>query len=80
MSALLVIDVQNDFISGSLSVKNCPAQHDGAEVVPVINTLIDTAQFDVVVYSCDWHPKDHISFIENVHLRDMHQSSEVGVA
>ena len=32
ISALLVIDVQNDFISGSLSIKNCPAEQDGEEV------------------------------------------------
>ena len=32
MSALLVIDVQNDFISGSLAVVNCPAGEKGEEV------------------------------------------------
>ena len=30
--ALVIIDVQNDFISGSLSLSNCPAKHNGAEV------------------------------------------------
>ena len=32
MSALIVVDVQNDFISGSLAISNCPAQHNGEEV------------------------------------------------
>ena len=32
VSALLVIDVQNDFISGSLAVVNCPAGEDGGDV------------------------------------------------
>ena len=32
VSALLVIDVQNDFISGSLAITGCPAGQDGAEV------------------------------------------------
>ena len=32
VSALLVIDVQNDFISGSLAVVNCPAGEKGEEV------------------------------------------------
>ena len=32
VSALLVIDVQNDFISGSLAITNCPAKQDGEEV------------------------------------------------
>ena len=37
--ALLIIDVQNDFISGTLSLKSCPAGADGARVVPVSNRL-----------------------------------------
>ena len=32
VSALIVVDVQNDFISGSLAISNCPAKHDGEEV------------------------------------------------
>ena len=32
VSALLVIDVQNDFISGSLAITGCPAGQDGEEV------------------------------------------------
>ena len=27
-----MVDVQNDFISGSLAMSNCPAKHDGEEV------------------------------------------------
>jgi len=63
-SALLVIDVQNDFISGSLNIKNCPAGHDGEEVVPVVNQMRDS--FDTVIFSQDWHPSEHCSFVENV--------------
>lgn len=69
VSALLIIDVQNDFIDGSLALKNCPAKQNGAEVVPVINELINSNFFDVVAYSSDWHPTDHISFFDNLHLR-----------
>jgi hypothetical protein len=32
VSALLIIDVQNDFISGSLAISNCVAGQDGEEV------------------------------------------------
>ena len=32
MSALIIVDVQNDFISGSLSISDCPAKHNGEEV------------------------------------------------
>jgi nicotinamidase/pyrazinamidase len=53
--ALLVIDVQIDFCpGGALAVK------DGDEILPVINQLIP--QFEIVVYSRDWHPQNHISF------------------
>jgi nicotinamidase/pyrazinamidase len=53
-TALLVVDVQNDFAdpSGSLYVKG------GEEVVPVANGEIDRALAAgaLVVYTQDWHP------------------------
>jgi len=53
-TALIIIDVQNDFISGSL------ANPYGAQtIVPVINEMRDL--FDVVVISNDWHPMEHPS-------------------
>jgi nicotinamidase/pyrazinamidase len=53
--ALIIIDVQNDFCpSGKLAVAG------GDEVVPIINQL--AAQFDHVVLTQDWHPKNHSSF------------------
>lgn len=60
--ALLVIDVQNDFLErGSLAVEN------GDEIVPGIVELLDTRKYHwgAVAYSGDWHPKDHISFASN---------------
>ena len=57
--ALLVTDVQRDFLpGGSLAVKR------GEEVVPVLNAYIETARAAAVpVYaSRDWHPLDHCSF------------------
>lgn len=68
-SALIIVDVQNDFISGSLAIHHCPAGHRGEEVVPVINRLIESIPFELVVYSFDWHPSDHISFYENYNKR-----------
>lgn len=67
--ALVVVDVQNDFIDGSLALINGPAGQDGSEVVPVINKLLDTCKFDLVAYTLDWHPADHIGFHENLYLR-----------
>ncbi|CAF1140894.1 unnamed protein product [Didymodactylos carnosus] len=70
VNALIIVDVQNDFITGSLALKN------GEEVVPVINNLLKTIPFDVVVYTADWHPKNHISFYENIGLRKDEISSD----
>lgn len=54
-NALLVIDVQNDFLpGGSLEVK------DGDKIIPVINAI--QKHFDLVVATQDWHPADHESF------------------
>lgn len=54
-SALLVIDVQNDFCpGGALAVAH------GDAVVPVINRLAQ--KFETVVLTQDWHPAGHVSF------------------
>ena len=31
-SAFVIVDVQNDFISGSLAIINCPAKQNGEDV------------------------------------------------
>ncbi len=54
-TALLVIDVQNDFCSGGAL-----AVTDGDAVVAAANGLMQ--RFDVVVATRDWHPPDHCSF------------------
>lgn len=69
VNALIVVDVQNCFITGNLALSNSPAHQDGAEVVPIINNLIRTIPFDVIVYTYDWHPSNHISFFENLDSR-----------
>jgi nicotinamidase/pyrazinamidase len=57
--ALLIVDVQNDFLpGGSLSVPG------GDEVVPILNRYLAGADSrDVaVVATRDWHPPNHCSF------------------
>lgn len=49
----------------------------GEEVVPVINRVIRDVNFDVVAYTYDWHPLNHISFYENRHLRKSSPESPV---
>lgn len=75
VSALMVVDVQNDFISGTLATNEGPAKHEGTEVIAPINNLLDTVNFDAVFYSLDWHPIEHYSFIENVNLHPLHHNS-----
>lgn len=76
-SALIVVDVQNDFISGSLSISNCPAGHNGEDVVAPINHMLDKIPFTMICYSLDWHPTDHVSFDDNAHLRKIAPESKV---
>ncbi|MDY0340880.1 MAG: bifunctional nicotinamidase/pyrazinamidase [Coriobacteriia bacterium] len=55
MRALLLVDLQNDFMPfGALPVA------DGDAVVPVANALV--SRFSLVVASQDWHPAGHGSF------------------
>ncbi|XP_077300324.1 nicotinamide amidase [Arctopsyche grandis] len=77
VNVFLIVDVQNDFISGTLNISNCVAQQNGLEVVAPINKLLDTIPFDAVVYSLDWHPSDHVSFIDNLPQRELHHTSPI---
>ncbi len=55
MKALVVVDIQNDFLpGGALSVQ------DGDRVIPIANQLMPL--FALVVTTQDWHPTDHGSF------------------
>ncbi|WP_323008428.1 bifunctional nicotinamidase/pyrazinamidase [Paracoccus sp. (in: a-proteobacteria)] len=56
--ALIVIDIQLDFCPGGrLAVAG------GDEIIAPINDLM--ADFDAVVLTQDWHPRDHTSFADN---------------
>lgn len=57
--ALLIVDVQNDFMpGGALAVP------EGDKIIPVVNRLIQKArEANIPIYaSRDWHPANHISF------------------
>ena len=59
--ALLIADVQNDFLpGGALAVKG------GDEIVPVLRSYIDRFQSRglPIFLSQDWHPPNHCSFRE----------------
>ena len=57
-TALIIIDVQNDFCpGGNLAVEN------GDQIVDRINALQE--EFAITVLTQDWHPSDHTSFADN---------------
>jgi nicotinamidase/pyrazinamidase len=65
MDALLIVDVQNDFLpGGNLAVPG------GDQIIPVINNL--QKKFQLIVASRDWHPSNHGSFASN------HEGRNVG--
>uniref|UniRef100_A0A0N5C0C7 nicotinamidase n=1 Tax=Strongyloides papillosus TaxID=174720 RepID=A0A0N5C0C7_STREA len=68
--ALIVVDMQNDFLIGSLCIKNGPAHEDPLEIVEPLNKLIKSNMFDLIVFTKDWHPTNHISFYDNIHDLD----------
>lgn len=58
MKALILVDIQNDFLpGGALAVPH------GNGVIPAANRL--AAVFPLVVATQDWHPADHGSFAVN---------------
>lgn len=57
-TALIIVDVQHDFLpGGALGVAK------GDQVIPALEAAAKRA--DLVVATRDWHPADHMSFKEN---------------
>ena len=57
-TALIIIDMQNDFCAGgTLEVK------DSEKIIEPINSAQD--KFETIILTQDWHPKDHSSFASN---------------
>ncbi|MDX2249422.1 MAG: bifunctional nicotinamidase/pyrazinamidase [Bacteroidia bacterium] len=58
MRALILVDIQNDFLpGGALAVS------EGDKIIPVVNRL--QKKFDRVIATQDWHPATHGSFAAN---------------
>src|SRR5438067_6058826 len=70
MRALILVDIQNDFLpGGALAVRR------GDEVVPVANRV--QPGFDLIVATQDWHPPDHGSFASRYPGRKPGELSEL---
>lgn len=60
ISALIIVDIQNDFCEGgALAVNNA------SKIIPIVNNLIKLNKFDLIVATQDWHPANHKSFASN---------------
>ncbi len=58
MNALILVDLQNDFLpGGALAVPR------GDDVLPLANRL--QSRFPLVIATQDWHPANHASFAAN---------------
>ena len=58
MTALVLVDIQNDFLpGGALAVP------EGDQIIPIVNSLLP--RFELIVATQDWHPPDHASFAAN---------------
>ena len=55
--ALIVVDVQNDFLPGGALAVAC-----GDEILAPLRTLMNSGAFELIVATQDWHPRGHISF------------------
>jgi nicotinamidase/pyrazinamidase len=57
-SVLLIVDLQNDFCpGGNLAVQ------EGDRIVSIVNRL--ACEFERIVATQDWHPRNHVSFASN---------------
>ena len=57
-NVLIIVDPQNDFISGSLAVKDADKVMDGL----VSKLRRNKREYTSIIITMDSHPKDHISF------------------
>lgn len=69
MKALLLIDIQNDFVTGSMAVPGA------SEIIPVVGELIP--RFELIVATQDWHPVDHGSFANNHVGKEVYENTDL---
>jgi nicotinamidase/pyrazinamidase len=70
MKALILVDIQNDFLpGGALAVAG------GDEIVSPANRLME--DFGIIVATQDWHPPDHGSFATNHPCKEVFESIDL---
>ena len=64
--ALFILNMQNDYIDGTLALRYTNAHHEGFELVPAINSIRrKNDNFNMVVLAKTWLPEHHCSFYES---------------
>ena len=68
MITLIIVDCQNDFITGTMAVKGAK------ESVEKIKEFIKNHQNEIekIIFTVDWHPYNHMSFKRNGGLWPQH--------
>lgn len=64
--ALVIVDMQNDFLDGVLGNERCLA------TVPEVVNLIKEGDYNAIIYSQDTHNEDYLSTQEGKHLPVIH--------
>ena len=71
MNALILVDIQNDFLpGGALAVPR------GEEIIRMVNNLV--TRFSLVVATQDWHPANHGSFASAYPGKDVFELHQLG--
>lgn len=58
---LIIVDAQNDFINGSLACEGAISKMH--ELAYFLETK--GKEYDSIILTLDWHPKNHMSFVKN---------------
>ena len=61
-NVLIVVDMQNDFVDGSLGTK------EALSILPEVTKLIDDPSFDSIIVTMDTHPADYMRSREGRYL------------
>lgn len=73
MKVLMVIDAQNDFITGALGNKECEA------AVPKIVEMINSKKYDEIILTMDSHDENYMETKEGKNLPVPHCIVPTGV-
>lgn len=71
-SALLLVDIQPDFMPGGPLGVN-----EGDQILPGVRQMMESGMFGVIVGTQDWHPANHVSFAGRHEGREPLQTMEL---